>query len=191
MWRRLDIFLAHKHQCAFDIDTTRFQSTDRQPHPALMNAIYLIACHFSQSPWFAELESYFFKEASTAIAAALEHSDRLTDIVSASCLVAVYHYVNGRVMEGYRHAFSAVQLAILLGLHQLSSTAVAEEFSGIAASTAPELVRDRQAVFWQVFDVDRCWSVAHGLPSALVNDQTSAACVITTPRPRTPMMNVR
>ena len=171
------------------MDATRFRFTDR--HPALMNAIYLIACHFSQSPRFAGLESYYFKEVSTAIAAGLEHSDRLTDIVSASCLVAVYHYVNGRAMEGYRHAFSAVQLAIFLCLHQVSSTVVSEEYSGITVFSTPEPLRDSQAVFWQVFDVDRCWSVAHGLPSALINDQTSAACVITTPRPQVHMTNVR
>ena len=156
-----------------------------------MNAIYLIACHFSQSPRFAELESYFFKEVLTAITEALEHSDRLTDIVSASCLVAVYHYANGHVVEGYRHAFAAVQLALFLCLHQVSSAVVTDDDSGLAVFVTPELLRDSQAVFWQVFDVDRCWSVAHGLPSALINDQTSAACVITTPRPQTHMMNVR
>lgn len=142
-----------------------------------MNAIYLLACHFSRSPDYSGLEPAFFNKSLEGIAVALDTADRLVDIVQASCLLAVYLYANCRVLEGYCHAFSAARLAVGLGLHQLRSRDPAMLYQPeiFKESTAIPITppRDRLelkiriSAFWQVFMVDRCWSVANGLPLAL------------------------
>ncbi|KAJ7118890.1 hypothetical protein C8R44DRAFT_789556 [Mycena epipterygia] len=177
----LDIFLAHRHQCWFDGQVERFSLSNAahqfgaEPHPALMNAIYLLACHFARSPYCSEIESVFFTRALHEITVALDNSDRLVDVVQASCLLAVYLYINCRALEGYCHSFSAARLAVGLGLHQLRPLsddphlAYSEEITPIPIPPARDRaeVGDRIAAFWQVFMVDRCWSVASGLPIAL------------------------
>ncbi|KAJ7491131.1 hypothetical protein FB451DRAFT_1079995 [Mycena latifolia] len=177
----LDIFLAHRHQCWFDGQVERFSLSNTapqfgfEPHPALMNAIYLLACHFARSPYCSEIESVFFTRALHEITVALDNSDRLVDIVQASCLLAVYLYINCRALEGYCHSFSAARLAVGLGLHQIrplpddTQLAYSEEITPIPIPPARDRseVADRTAAFWQVFMVDRCWSVASGLPVAL------------------------
>ncbi|KAK7035854.1 adenylate kinase [Favolaschia claudopus] len=194
----LDIFLAHRHQCWFDGQVERFSLSNNQPfgfepHPALMNAIYLLGCHFARSPYCSELESVFFTRALHEITVALDNADRLVDIVQASCLLSVYLYVNCRALEGYTHSFSAARLAVGLGLHQIrplpppgagDSQLYAEEITPIPIPPARDRaeVADRIAAFWQVFMVDRCWSVASGLPVALP-DGDCAQVRIKTPWP--------
>ncbi|KAJ7771493.1 hypothetical protein B0H16DRAFT_1305750 [Mycena metata] len=181
----LDIFLTHRHQCWFDGQVERFSLSNTtpqfgmEPHPALMNAIYLLACHFARSPYCSEIESVFFTRALHEITVALDNSDRLVDVVQASCLLSVYLYINCRPLEGYCHSFSAARLAVGLGLHQIRALApvsaddsqlgYSEDITPIPIPPARDRaeVVDRIAAFWQVFMVDRCWSVASGLPVAL------------------------
>ncbi|KAJ7253377.1 hypothetical protein B0H12DRAFT_1116935 [Mycena haematopus] len=179
----LDIFLAHRHQCWFDGQVERFSLSSTEPfgfepHPALMNSIYLLACHFARSPFCSELEQTFLTRALHEITVALDNSDRLVDVVQASCLLSVYLYVNCRALEGYTHSFSAARLAVGLGLHQIRplpplgadhSRLYSEEITPIPIPPARDRAEmsDRVAAFWQVFMVDRCWSVASGLPVAL------------------------
>lgn len=143
-----------------------------------MNAIYLLACHFARSPYCSEIEPVFFTRALHEITVALDNSDRLVDVVQASCLLSVYLYANCRALEGYTHSFSAARLAVGLGLHQIrplpppgddSQLGYSEEITPIPIPPARDRaeVADRIAAFWQVFMVDRCWSVASGLPVAL------------------------
>ncbi|KAF9063683.1 hypothetical protein BDP27DRAFT_1426598 [Rhodocollybia butyracea] len=196
----LDIFVAHRHQCWYFSDTTRFDILSNgdsligvpEPHPALMNAIYLLACHFAHSPYFSELESVFLTRALREITVALDNQDRLVDVVQASSLLAIYLYANSRILEGYCHSFSAARLAVGLGLHQIqyadlaqpnadptgSTTDKSMGVMNVNVATSPSSIttsppkdscelRERISTFWQVFMVDRCWSVANGLPVAL------------------------
>ncbi|KAF9265865.1 hypothetical protein L218DRAFT_897761 [Marasmius fiardii PR-910] len=207
----LDLFYTHRHQCWFDGDFSRFDPSKSihhhlrqvhhqytEPHPALWNSIYLLACYFARSPFLVELENTFLTRTLHEITVALDNSDRLSDIVQASCLLAVYLFSNSRILEGYCHSFSAARLAVGLGLHQLqhpknfsvqgasnpsdnSSSTTSNQLPGLITGLGPSgaspipipppknsaELRDRIAAFWQVFMVDRCWSVANGLPVAL------------------------
>ncbi|KIK59092.1 hypothetical protein GYMLUDRAFT_227493 [Collybiopsis luxurians FD-317 M1] len=198
----LEIFISHRHQCWCFSDTTRLDILSNgesmagvpEPHPALMNSIYLLACHFARSPYFSELESTFLTRALREITVALDNQDRLVDVVQASSLLAIYLYANSRILEGYCHSFSAARLAVGLGLHQIQYTDVSQSKSSSSspsagdpttsgvmtltaagssasiATTPPKdsaELRERISTFWQVFMVDRCWSVANGLPVAL------------------------
>lgn len=156
------------------------------PHPALMNAIYVLACHFSRSPTLAEHEPRFLTRALRGISAALEHSDRLVNVVQASSLLAVYFFAKARLLEGYYHSSSAARLAVALGLHQIRTPVwrpqQGAQYGGAAWNGSPSTsvplppphdaveLGERILAFWQVFVVDRCWSVATGLPSSLPDD---------------------
>jgi hypothetical protein len=188
---RLSVFMRHRQQCWFYGSMDRFLDNalnfGKEPHPALINAIYLIACHFAQSPYYTDLESAFFTQVQREIHIALDASDRLVDIVQASALLSVYLYNKNRVLEGYRHAFSAIRLAVGLGLHQILSSDVnsimnyyqpAPVIPIPPPSDAVEL-GDRIMAFWQVFMVDRCWSAANGLPLALPNKEDAQSKILT------------
>jgi hypothetical protein len=173
------------------------QYHDQEPHPALLNAIYLLACHYAHTPYFAELEPGLLTKTLDEINAALEISDRLLDIVQASSLLAIYLYNNNRAVEGYRQAFSAVRLAVGLGLHQLHpigdpSVSACHQLNTFVPVAAPQDdmdMTDRIFAFWQVFVVDRCWSVFHGLPLAFP-EKDDLQFRITTPWPVAPGSSV-
>ncbi|KAI0345051.1 hypothetical protein BDW22DRAFT_990093 [Trametopsis cervina] len=192
----LDIFLAHRRQCAFDVDVGRLRASmtgppAHRPHPALLDSMYLLGSYFSNSPRHTEKEPYFLQNALVGISSALQHHDRLVQVVQASCLIAIYFFSRGRVLEGYYHSSTAARLAVSLGLHQIkpeqwyqlqldvASSSTQSTFITFKPSLQLPAPRDsveyaeRVAVFWQVFIVDRAWSVASGLPAALPDDGSS------------------
>ncbi|KAH8100230.1 fungal-specific transcription factor domain-containing protein [Cristinia sonorae] len=210
----LDLFLAHRHQFAFDVHIERFQASlaypsASKPHPALMDAIYLTACHLSQSPSLTELEPHFLKRALSGISDALQHNDRVINVLQASCLLALYFFGRGRILEGYYHSSIAARLAVSLGLHQIRSDSWFQlqfHISGFQHQPLPTVPpssvlltppkdaiesEERVAAFWQVFIIDRAWSVATGLPSALPDDDHPQAQIETVwPTPLTHYPNV-
>lgn len=199
----LDIFFAHRHQCAFDVHVDRFRASmalapAQQPHPALLDAMYLMACYFSQMP--AAQEGYYLQRALTGISSSLQDSDRLIQIVQASCLIAIYFFSRGRTLEGYYHSSTAARLAVSLGLHQIKSeewyrlqfdaaNVAQPAFLAFKSSLQLPPPRDsveyteRVAAFWQVFQVDRAWAVASGLPAALPDDDNSPRARVETTWP--------
>ncbi|KAG5350416.1 hypothetical protein C0989_011137 [Termitomyces sp. Mn162] len=192
------IFQLERHLHDLESSSGSGSSSDRfhepfqpgnEPHPALVNAIYLLACHFANSQIYTDLEFPFYTQTQHEINVALDTSDRLPDIVQASALLAIYLFMNNRVMEGYRHTFSAIKLAVGTGLHQIQPQSV---MTGIYPAHAPLIpilpprdameLQDRILVFWQIFTIDRCWSAANSLPLAL-SDQDTPQCRILTPWP--------
>jgi len=180
--------MPHRFQCGLEIDATRFQATlntSDAPHPALLNSIYALACHFSLSPILAQHESRFVNRTLRSISTALEKSDRLLHVLQGSCLLAIFFFIKGRLLEGYYHAGSAVRLAVGLGLHQVSAPTFlsdvvcsqSQQAVGSVVSTPilppatnPVEFGERVLTFWQVYCLDRCWAVATGLPVALSED---------------------
>lgn len=164
-----------------------------------------MACYFSQ-PQFAAQEQHFLQQALSGISSSLQDSDRLIQIVQASCLIAIYFFSRGRTLEGYYHSSTAARLAVSLGLHQIKSedwynlqfdtdniaTAVSQPafltFKSSLQLAAPKdsvEYTERVAAFWQVFSVDRAWSVASGLPAALPDDDNSPRARVETTWPST------
>lgn len=169
----------------------RFLEPGNEPHPALENAVYLLACYFARSQVYSDLEPAFFIQVQHEINAALDTSDRLPDIVQASALLATYLYMNNRIIEGYRHISSAIKLAVGIGLHQIQPQSVLTGIYPVHAPAPlipvappqnPMELQDRILAFWQIFMIDRCWSVATGLPLALP-DKDVPQCRILTPWP--------
>lgn len=189
----------HRHQCAFDVPIEEFQASlllptpDNQPHPALMDAIYLLGCYFSRSGDTSKLEKIFLARTLCGIPDAMQHSDRVIDVLRASCLLAVYFFATGRVLEGYYHSSIAARLSVSLGLHQIKADHwYSPQLQGSSSypqvpSTPPKSsiqlappkdiaeFEQRKAAFQQIFTVDRAWSVATGLPSAIPDDSDTQA----------------
>ncbi|KAF8626298.1 hypothetical protein AX15_004968 [Amanita polypyramis BW_CC] len=187
----LERFVEYREHCWFYSDVQRLRrslhshgATDDCPHPALLNAVYLLACHFARSTFCSKLEPLFLARTLHQVAIALDRSDRLVDIVQASCLLAIYFYLNCQISEGYRQAFTAVRLATALGLHQIDITRL-----GLSAQLWGDPREEQQQgqkihAFWQTYMVDRYWSTVYNLQTALPEFYTVCER-ITTPLPET------
>jgi Fungal specific transcription factor domain len=145
-------------------------SPDR-PHPCLINAIYLIASHFSRAAFLSKYDRTFLSRARAGIAAAVKARDRLQNAIQASCLVSFYLYFKSRVLEGYWISGTTCRLAIACGLHQingvLSPTSTSatppavDPLKGDASSrplVLPEIktsleLGERIHTFWQVLNI--------------------------------------
>jgi len=106
---RVGVFLAHRHRCQFDVNVPRFLTTivyseTSQPHPALIEAVYLTACYFTArfhpNQNISRHEEHFLGRARKALNESLAFSDRLLDFIRASNLVGWYLFAKGRFLEG-------------------------------------------------------------------------------------------
>jgi hypothetical protein len=193
---RLEIFLPHRHQCGLEIHVGRLrESLNRAPterrHPVLMNAIYLWACFMSRPAQLSENESMYLSRAVAAIPDALQDSRRVVDLIQAQCILSMYFLSNGRLLEGSYYASSAASLALQWGLHQIGSADATP--SGLPGEWEPSFrlgppadaieQGERILAFWQVYALDRCWSVALQRP-AILPDSKHPRTTITTPWPQ-------
>lgn len=111
-YRSLRITLAHRHQYQMYFHLPTFfasvSSNDpsRQPHPALLEAMYLLACYYTEtlprnsSYNLTGLEAHFLNRTRKALNDSVAYCDRLLDFLKASCLVTTYFMMRGRFLEG-------------------------------------------------------------------------------------------
>ncbi|KAG7439610.1 uncharacterized protein BT62DRAFT_1081491 [Guyanagaster necrorhizus] len=190
----LDLFAPHRHQCGFEVHMGSLRDSlnlpmSEQRHPALMNAIYLWACFVSRPEPLCEHEDHFLTQAVQAHQQGLRLADKVLDIIQASCLLSLYFLANGRLLEGSYHASAAAALAIQMGLHVDVSP---EHHQWMNDSTEsfdlkPQKIDlrrgERVLAFWQVYNLDRCWSVVLRKPPVLP-DGSNPWTSITCPWPR-------
>lgn len=186
----LDIFSPHRYQCGLGIHMGHLRESlslpaSEQRHPALMNAIYLWACFVSRPKPLSQHEETFLIQALDSVRDGLRQSDRLLDVIQASCLLSLYFLANGRLVEGSFHASAVASLAVQCGLQ----TAVTGEGTFSPSSSRERLSLDhvepgykegeRILAFWQVYNLDRCWSVALRKPCVALDSEdpwTSIDC---------------
>lgn len=195
--RRLEFFLPHRHQCGLELHAGRLRESLHRPpseqrHPVLMNAIYLWACYLSRPGPLAAHEQLYLSRALAAMNDAIPNPSKVIDLIQASCLLSLYFLSSGRLIEGSYYASSAAALAIQWGLHQIGSSeimpsgAVTSEWdSSFRLEPAKDAIEqgERILTFWQVYDLDRCWSVALQRP-AMLPDSKHPKTTITTPWPQ-------
>jgi len=146
-----------------------------QRHPALMKSIYLWACFVSRPKPLSQHEETFLVQALDAHREGLRVGDKVLDIIQASCLLSMYFFANGRVVEGSYHASAAAALAVQCGLQ----AGIPPETGYNPAASRENLdlkplkhgYRDAERIvtFWMVYNLDRCWSVALRKPSVLLD----------------------
>jgi hypothetical protein len=188
----LDIFAPHRHQCALDLHMDRLRSNvflplNEQRHPALMNSIFLWACFVSRPQALSGNEEHYLNLTLDGINDALRSGDRLLDVIQASCLIAKYFLANGRYLEGSYHIGAAASLAVQCGLHRPLNMVGEEILAPYPFTPAPaqDTVEqgERTLLFWQCYNLDRCYSVLLQKP-AVIPDNMSTHESINVPWPK-------
>ncbi|KAG8899588.1 hypothetical protein FRB99_006563 [Tulasnella sp. 403] len=167
----VNVFLGRSDDFHFYLNKPRFLlSLDfpppECPHPSLMNAIYLLGAHFTNSPEWTVHEPMFLARARESLLASLAHSDRLFDFLMASNLVAYYLYRTGRFLEGHHQTAGASRFAVRqvdphsssssslidvthsCGLHQIISPVLDDQQLGDVAARGA-----RASAPWSVSDM--------------------------------------
>jgi len=145
-----------------------------------MNAIYLWACFISRPEPLSQHEEHYLQHALEGLPEALRTSDKVIDVIQASCLLSLYFLANGRLLEGSYHASAAAALAVQTGLNGRPSKANwSPEGSDSDLKPAKSDLRDGEKIhaFWQVYNLDRCWSVILRKPTTIPDDPDSPYCI--------------
>ncbi|KAF8913605.1 hypothetical protein CPB85DRAFT_1298483 [Mucidula mucida] len=191
----VNLFAPHRHQCGLEVHMGHIRESlnlplSEQRHPALMNAIYLWACFVSRPEPLCEHEEYFLNQALEAQQQGLRMADKVLDVIQASCLLSVYFLANGRLLEGSFHSSAAAALAVQIGLHlgvpQESPTgwmSDPNETYDLKPQKTDYLRGERVLAFWQVYNLDRCWSVVLRKP-CVIPDGSSALSSVNCPWPQ-------
>ncbi|TFK44660.1 hypothetical protein BDQ12DRAFT_29250 [Crucibulum laeve] len=180
----LDIFTPHRLQCGLGIHIGQLRESlslpaSQQRHPVLMNAIYLWACFVSRPEPLCQHEEHYLRHSLEALPDALQRGDKSMDVIQASCLLSQYFLANGRLIEGSYHASAAAALAVQIGLHGRSSREVyswsSSEVEGFDQKPPKIDLHDGERIltFWQVYNLDRCWSVVLRKPSVIPDGPTA------------------
>ncbi|KAH6910426.1 hypothetical protein BKA70DRAFT_1371189 [Coprinopsis sp. MPI-PUGE-AT-0042] len=152
----LDIFAPHSRQAGLEIDTDSLRSSLRSGsehyHPALMNAVYLWACFVSRPEPLSQQEEFYLQRSLEAIPDALRVGQSL-DVIRAY------------------HASAAAALAEQIGLGKQADCMESEGKS-----------HERILTFWQVYNVDKTWSVVLQ-KKALISDGPESKSTIICPWP--------
>lgn len=186
----LDIFAPHSQQCGLEISISSLSDSlistaEKQRHPVLLNSIYLWACFVSRPEPLCQHEEYYLTQALESLKDSLHQGDRVLDIIQGSCLLVSYLFSNGRTREGSYHLGGAVSLALQYQLHQ---GLLFDRAAGGVMSTSsfPDPTSwERISAFWQVYNLDRCWSVVMQKP-AMIPDGPDAWSSINCPWPQAP-----
>ncbi|OBZ70760.1 hypothetical protein A0H81_09288 [Grifola frondosa] len=192
----LEIFLPHRHQCGLELHVGRLRDSlslpsSEQHHPVLMNSIYLWACYLSRPGSLSDNEPLYLSRALAAVSDALHYPTKAIDLIQALCLLSIYYMSNGRLFEGSYYCAMAASLSIQCRLHQIGSDEMApspivNDWDVIFQLDPPKdgIERgERILTFWQVYNLDRCWSVVLQRPATLP-DSDHPWSSISTPWPQ-------
>ncbi|KXN90636.1 hypothetical protein AN958_03876 [Leucoagaricus sp. SymC.cos] len=166
----LDIFAPHQQQCGLGISIQRIRESlhrppSEQPHPVLLNSIYLWACFVSRPEPLCQQEDLYLRHVLETLPDALKSTDKLVDVIQASCLLSMYYLANGRMCEGGYHASAAAALAVQAGLsrdvfqHDLWLPTCRFEDFDLKPVKSSIQEGSRILAFWQIFALDRFWNI--------------------------------
>ncbi|KDQ18702.1 hypothetical protein BOTBODRAFT_42304 [Botryobasidium botryosum FD-172 SS1] len=176
----LEIFFQFRHHCQFELYVPRFIESlslppGQGPHPALLNVIYALACHFSPSSILSPHEPFFISRTLKALSQSLCHADRLLHFIVASALLARYYAFKGRLLESQAMSGANARFGYALGLHKIPSR-IWKRSAGNAHGPYATLLPppkdpielgERINVFWALFLNDRAISLGTGSPCAI------------------------
>ncbi len=119
----------------------------------------------------------------------MQLSSRVVDLIQACCLLSLYYLSNGRFLEGSYYSAAASTLAVQCRLHQIGCGPPTMNLDIWDATFDLPPPKDniergeRITTFWQVYNLDRCWSVVLRRPATLPDSDHPLAS-ITTPWPQ-------
>ncbi|KAF8608225.1 hypothetical protein BDV93DRAFT_519278 [Ceratobasidium sp. AG-I] len=130
--RLLEIFILRQAQCGFELHTDRvianlLPEAPEPVIPALLSAMLLMACHFTEDHGLKSWEGTFLdstkREIEDNITKAHGGEGRYNAVhhLQAMTMLAQYYYFKGRLLEGHFHSSAAARFAMTMGFHQLDS----------------------------------------------------------------------
>jgi hypothetical protein len=169
----VDIFAPYNRQCGIELDSTMLRDSlslpfSEQRHPVLMNAVFLWACFMSRPEPLSQHEEHYLQLALEALPMGLKTSEKIIDVIQASCLLATYFLANGRLIEGNYHASAAAALSNQIGLAKPRPVPpIGTEFK---PPKHDKVDGERILTFWHVYNLDRCWSAILRRPLLIPDD---------------------
>ncbi|WVF69458.1 hypothetical protein IAT40_004235 [Kwoniella sp. CBS 6097] len=178
------VFFTNQSASGLEMNIARFHERlespneiDR-PHPALLNAIYLITCQASPIQAVRMRERYFLQQVETSLQEAFKEQTGLPasmlDLLRAEILLAEYMWTYAREAEAIIGTGRACRIALAACFDQIPSSS---EITPVRAShlrlkrnplSLPPRdlvdVADRIYAFWSFVLLDICASVASKLP---------------------------
>ncbi|CAE6469410.1 unnamed protein product [Rhizoctonia solani] len=172
----VDIFITYLPKSSIQLHAERFLSNltladdnPRSIHPAMLAAVYLLACyHWSDS--LMSYEATFLAQARTLMQDSLAKKDRLfTGFIQPGILVSEYLLNRGRFREAYHQVIQTSQFAMGCNLHKITSAAwrpnMATGPSGLLPPSLDSIeLGERILAFWATFMLDQKCCIM-GLPS--------------------------
>ncbi|KDQ21563.1 hypothetical protein BOTBODRAFT_182867 [Botryobasidium botryosum FD-172 SS1] len=174
----IQVSVQHQHQYTHDPRPSEFYALLYDPnpdaglHPALKNAIFLLACNRGPESLIA-LEPVFFRRTAYFLQQSLARADRLLDFIEASLMLSFFHIHKGRYLQAVSTISATLTFAVACGLHALRPP----EWHPVASlSLLPQAVsrteiRRRVRLWWILFTTNRFGSLA-GSFDIDVDDQT-------------------
>jgi len=129
-------------------------------------------------------EEHYLQRSLEALPDGLQSLDKVIDVIQASCLLSMYFLANGRLFEGSYHASAAAALTTQTDLgrkaysHTRNWTVDAVE-SDLKPPKSDTFEGEKILAFWQVYNLDRCWSVVLRKPCVIpdkLNSRHSICC---------------
>ncbi|QRW15432.1 Fungal Zn(2)-Cys(6) binuclear cluster domain [Ceratobasidium sp. AG-Ba] len=174
----VDTFMTYLPKSYLQIHPDRFlqalvlpENDPRSIHPAMISAIYLLACyHWSNS--LSDYESAFLTQARASMSDSLSKTDRLfTGFIQPGILVAEYLINRGRHREAYHQIIQITRFSLDCNLHKITSPVWRPDMPTGPGRLLPEPsdaieLGERILAFWAVFVLDQRICLIMGLPSA-------------------------
>ncbi|KAG9001272.1 hypothetical protein FRB94_003762 [Tulasnella sp. JGI-2019a] len=182
----LEISVAQRHRFLLPFHLAQFWESvysSSPPLPALLNAMYLLACYYSGNPLLVCLEMHYVARVRKMLAESLgARSTSLVQWIQASTFLAFYLSCRGRYLEARHELAGVVPILMLCKLHTIRSSVV-QPFDDDDAE-APSLlpppkddfeVGERICVFWMAYHIDLLVALICGLPpnKALITETTT------------------
>ena len=160
----------------------------KQRHPVLMNAIYLWACFMSRPEPLCQHEEHYLQRSLEALPDGLQLPDKVIDVIQASCLLSMYFLANGRLLEGSYHASAAAALTTQTDLggrtYSITRNCTVDAMeSDLKPPKSDTCEGEKILTFWQVYNLDRCWSVVLRKP-CVIPDKPNSRYSICCPWPQ-------
>jgi len=172
----IQIFIKYGWQFTLEFNGHRFISSldlppthPHAPHPALLNAIFLNGCIYSNTT-LRRYEAVFYQRTCKELALSLAHADRLFDFIRASALVACYLFGKGRYAAGQNRLSTILRFAMACGLHAIDSLSLNVQSRLLPPCADLIELGERINMFWTLFCCDRVASLKTGVPYTISDE---------------------
>ncbi|KAG8790289.1 hypothetical protein FRC12_012242 [Ceratobasidium sp. 428] len=174
----VDTFMTYLPKSYLQVQHDRFlqsltlpENDPRSIHPAMISAVYLLACyHWSDS--LSQYEEQFLTQARASISESLSKADRLfTGYIQPGILVAEYLINRGRFREAYHQIIQITRFSLDCNLHKITSPIWRPDMPTGPGGLLPPPVDaielgERILAFWAVFMLDQRICLITSLPSS-------------------------